>query len=151
MRADRGELNAEEARQFFKRFGVKLRLTTAMNPEGNGKSERGHPPIIQALVKACRGKYREWPKLLPLALWADRSTHSSVTGYMPAEMMTGQRPLMPLEEEVPSWAMLSWEDGVDRSELLELRIKQLERRDEDLKDAVEKLKQARLRNKDYFD
>ncbi|KAL3680524.1 hypothetical protein R1sor_023480 [Riccia sorocarpa] len=34
IRVDRGDLNAHEAREFFERYGVKLRLTTAMNPEG---------------------------------------------------------------------------------------------------------------------
>ena len=51
--ADRGELDAEEAREFFGQIGIKLALTTAYNPEGNGKSERGHPPIVKALAKAC--------------------------------------------------------------------------------------------------
>ena len=36
---DRGELDADEAREFFSCIGVKLALTTAYNPEGNGKSE----------------------------------------------------------------------------------------------------------------
>ena len=56
MRADRGELDVIEARNFFQRYGVQLRLTTVYNHEANGKSERGHPPIIHALVKACKGK-----------------------------------------------------------------------------------------------
>ena len=61
--ADRGELDAAEAREFFSRLGIKLSLTTAYNPEGNGKSERGHPPIIKPLAKACEGRVSEWPKL----------------------------------------------------------------------------------------
>jgi hypothetical protein len=56
MRADRGELDAVEAKNFFERHGVRLRLTTAYNPKANGKSERGHPPIINTLVKACKRK-----------------------------------------------------------------------------------------------
>jgi hypothetical protein len=40
---------------------MKLRLTIAYNPEANGKSERGHPSIINALVKACNGKPKQWP------------------------------------------------------------------------------------------
>lgn len=151
MRADRGELDAEEARQFFDRHGVKLRLTTAYNPEANGKSERGHPPIINALVKACKGKPKQWPRLLPFALWADRTTHSTVTGYMPIELMLGQKPIMPAEELVPTWVFLDWKDGITRERLLELRIQQLERLPEDQKIALEKLKAARLSNKDRFD
>ena len=122
MRADRGELNATEATEFFKRYGVQLKLTTAYNPEANGKIERGHPPIIHALVKACNGKPKLWPKLLPFALWADRTTHSSVTGYMPVELMYGQKPMMPVEEDIPTWMFLAWEDGISTERLLELRI-----------------------------
>lgn len=151
MRADRGELNATEAKEFFRRYGVQLKLTTAYNPEANGKIERGHPPIIHALVKACRGKPNMWPKLLPFALWADRTTHSTVTGYMPVELMYGQKPIMPAEENIPTWVFLSWEDGIDTERLLELRIRQLQRLPEDLVIALEKMKAARLGNKDRFD
>ena len=56
MRADRGELDVAEATSFFETYGVRLKLTTAYNHEANGKSEQGHPPIINALVKACKGK-----------------------------------------------------------------------------------------------
>ncbi|KAL3680258.1 hypothetical protein R1sor_023214 [Riccia sorocarpa] len=111
--ANGGELDAQEARDFFQRYGLKLSLTTAYNPEGNAKSERGHPPIVKALVKACNGRMREWPRLLPFALWADHN--------------------------------------LTREELLELRIRQLEQRDEDVRIALERLKEARLSNKDRFD
>ncbi|KAL3676446.1 hypothetical protein R1sor_026394 [Riccia sorocarpa] len=57
LRADRGDLDSGEARAFFQRYGVKLKLTSAYNPEGIGKSERGHPPIVHALVKACNVVY----------------------------------------------------------------------------------------------
>ena len=53
--ADRGELDSDEAREFFGKHGVRLTLTTAYNPEANGKIERGHSPIVKALVKACDG------------------------------------------------------------------------------------------------
>lgn len=52
MRADRGELDVTKVRDFFERYGVQLKLTTAYNPEANGKSERGHPPIIKCF---CQG------------------------------------------------------------------------------------------------
>jgi hypothetical protein len=56
MKADRGELDVVEARNFFERHGVRLRLIIAYNPEANGKSKRGHPPIINAIIKACKEK-----------------------------------------------------------------------------------------------
>ena len=53
--ADRGELDAEEAEELLNRLGVKLSLTTTSNPEANGKIERGHSPIVKAIVRACEG------------------------------------------------------------------------------------------------
>ena len=75
-------------------------LTIAYNPEANGKIERGHSPIVKALAKACDGRVKNWPQMLPYALWVDRTTHSSVTGYMPIELMTGETMVMPTEPQL---------------------------------------------------
>ena len=56
IKADRGELDVEEAEEPFDRLGVKLSLTTAYNPEANGKVERGHGLIVKAIVRACKGR-----------------------------------------------------------------------------------------------
>ena len=85
--ADRGDLDAQEAESYS---------TAVYNPEVNGKVERGHGPIVKALVRACEGQVGSWPRLLPYTLWADRTTHSSVTGFMPIELMYGQKPIMPV-------------------------------------------------------
>ena len=90
-------------------------------------------------------------RLLPYALWVDHTTHSTVTGYMPAEIIYGQTPIMPIEEAIASWNVLPWEDNMSREDLLALRIRQLERRPEDIEIAVMRLKDARLKNKDRFD
>ena len=70
---------------------------------------------------------------------------------MPTELMYGQKPVMPIEETIPTWNVLPWQDGLSREELLALRIRQLERRPEDIEAVKERLKSARLKNKDYFD
>jgi hypothetical protein len=54
--AYRGELDAKEAHDYFGKLGIKLSLTMAFNLEASGNSERGHSPIVKALVKACNGK-----------------------------------------------------------------------------------------------
>jgi hypothetical protein len=81
---------------------------------------------MKALVKACQGKAGEWLRLLPFTLWTDRTTHSSVTGYMPIKLIFGQKPIMPIEESIVSSLALPWQDEISREELLALRIRQLE-------------------------
>jgi hypothetical protein len=63
----------------------------------------------------------------------------------------GQKPIMPAEDLVPTWVFLEWKDGITTERLLALQIQQLERLPEDQKIALEKLKTARLGNKDRFD
>ena len=74
---------------FFERFGIRLTLTFAYNPEGNGKVERGYSPIVKVLVKACDGRIAMWLDMPPYALWANKRTHNSVTGFMPSELLLG--------------------------------------------------------------
>jgi hypothetical protein len=56
MRAYQGDLDAAEARSVFERHGMRLRLITTYNREAYRKSERGHLSIIDAFVKAYKGK-----------------------------------------------------------------------------------------------
>jgi hypothetical protein len=72
-------------------------------------------------------------------------------GFMPAELMYRQKPFMPKERTIASWAALEWRNEMSREELLAARIRQLERRPEDVERATEKLRTARLRNKERFD
>ena len=113
--------------------------------------ERGHSPIVKALAKACDGKMGNWPRLLPYALWTDRTTHSTTTGYMSAELMLGKKPIMPIKQSVASCTCLPWQEEMSREDLLATRIQQLERRPEDVELAIERLRQARLKNKENFD
>jgi len=151
LRADRGELNSHEAREFFDKHQIKLRLTTAYNPEGNGKSERGHPSIVNAMVKSCEGNVYWWPNKLPLALLADRLTCNSVTGRTPAELVCGHLPLMPVEEDVASWRTIEWKDSISKEELLVKRMKHFEQTPSMIATALDKLKLAREKNKVRFD
>ena len=104
--ADRGELNSNEAKKLFAKHGVRLTLTTAYNPEANRKIEWGHNPIVKALAKACDEKVKLWPQMLPYTLRADRTTHNSVTGYMPTELMTEQDPVMPTKTAIATTTVL---------------------------------------------
>jgi hypothetical protein len=65
--------------------------------------------------------------------------------------MFGQKPIMPTEDVVVTWAALPWTEEMELKDLLALRMRQLERRQEDVKRAVELQKAARWKSKEYFD
>ena len=51
---------------------------------------------------------------------------------MPAELMYGQKLIMPIERTISSWSEVDWKDEMSREELLAARIRQLEQRPEDV-------------------
>lgn len=77
-------------------------MTITYNLEGNTKHKCGNPPIIKALIRTCNERIRKWPQLLSYAFWIDRIIYSSMTRYMPMELMIGQKPIIPIEEHVPT-------------------------------------------------
>jgi hypothetical protein len=68
-----------------------------------------------------------------------------------AELMYGQKPIMATEQTITSWPTVDWKDEMSQEELLAARIRQLQRRPEDVEQAAERLRAARVRNKERFD
>ena len=63
----------------------------------------------------------------------------------------GQKPSMPVERTITSWMAVNWADEMSREELLAARIRQLERRPEDVEWATVRLREVRNINKARFD
>ena len=70
---------------------------------------------------------------------------------MPAELIFGQRSIMPVEQSIVSWSALPWQDEISREDLLALRIRQLEQKSKGIEVAKARLKNARLKNKKDFE
>jgi hypothetical protein len=97
---DNKETNAKKATNFIRRFHIKLKLTTTCNAKCNGKNEKGHQLIVNVMVKVCNGKMLFLPNFLLLALMVSKRTYSSAIEYSPAEFISGQLPLMPIEHDI---------------------------------------------------
>ena len=70
---------------------------------------------------------------------------------MPTELMLSQKLIMPTEQSMVSSIVLPWKEEMTREDLIHLRIRQLEKRIEDVELTVEHLKQSRLQTKTRFD
>ena len=69
-------------------------------------------------------------------------------------MIYGAQCVLPIELEITSWNALNWEDVRTTADLLTLRAKQLERRDEDLEGVTARLQRMREKsaeNKDWLE
>jgi hypothetical protein len=127
---------------------------TPYNKHANGVVERGHYILREAIIKSCEktdGKIKKWHENLDLAAFADRITVSSTTGYSPYYLLHGTHPLLPFDLTEATFMVEGFHAGLSTSELLALRIRQLQRLPQDIKRAADALKRARLKSKEQFE
>ena len=121
------------------------------NSKANGVVERGHFIIREAIVKACEGDIDNWPQKVAMAFFADRISTSSVTGFSAFYLLHGVHPVLPFDLTEASFMVNGFTTGMSSSDLLALRIQQLERRPADILQAAETLKKARFQSKIQFE
>ncbi|PBK69944.1 hypothetical protein ARMSODRAFT_838354, partial [Armillaria solidipes] len=111
--------------------------------------------LREAIVKACPkrakdGQIKNWHKHIDAAVFADRVTVSSVTGYSPYFLLHGVEPLLPFDLLEATFMVEGFRSGMTTSDLLALRIQQLSRHASDLAKAADALKAARLNSREQF-
>ena len=125
-------------------------MISAYYPQANSV-KRGYQAIKDGLSKLANAGKGNWLQNLHACFWADRTTVRTTTGVSPFRFNAGYEPIMPIEEEVPSWRFLAWEEVKTTAELLALRTLQLQRRDEDYEEVRLRLRRVREEGKERFD
>ncbi len=141
-------------KHLMKRMNVPHVQISAYNKTGTGAVEHSHLVLREAIVKACpkqkNGKIKNWHKYIDIAVFADRVTTSSVTGYTPYYLLHGVEPLLPMDLVEATFMVEGFRSGISTEELLALRIRQLSRHPNDLNHAAEMLKKTRMQSRDQF-
>lgn len=74
--------------------------------------------------------------------------HSDLDRPNPYYISYGNESVLPIGLEVPTWRILPWDDVNITSDLLAMRARELQRRDEDLEEAVLHLQCMRFEGKE---
>src|SRR6266436_4673779 len=81
-------------KELHRLLGVKLRLTTAFHPEGDGQAEWMIQNVIQITRASVRPDQRDWVLKVPLTEFAINSSINKSMGYAPFELIYGAMPRM---------------------------------------------------------
>lgn len=133
------------------RYGIPHIRISAYNSKGNGVVERGHFTIRESLLKLCADKPSKWPELVAHAFWADRVTFRRATGFSPYRLLYGVDPVLPFDLAEATYLVSGFTAGLSSSDLLALRIRQLQKRDSDMASAAATIRDSRLRSKAQFE
>jgi transposase InsO family protein len=147
--------NGPEVKGAFKILLKRLKIPqikiSPYNSKANGVVERGHFIIREAIVKACEGNIDLWPSKVAMAFFADRVSTSSVTGFSAYYLLHGTHPILPFDLTEASFMVNGFTTNMSTSDLLALRIRQLERHPDDILQAAQVLREARFRSKAQFE
>src|SRR5258708_4976185 len=89
---------------FFSKFGIEVRNSTPLHPQGNSLAER----LVQNVKKMLHHiiiseEPRSWDLKLPFLLWALRTMENESTGFSPFEMVYGRQGRGPLDIINDTW------------------------------------------------
>lgn len=136
--------------ELTKRLNIPHVSISAYNKQANGVVERGHYIIREAIFRSCK-RARDWPTKVRAAVFADRVTVTKSTGFSPFYILHGVHPVLPVDLADSTFLVNGFTSGMSSVDLLALRIRQLERREEDIALAAENLRRARFKSKEDFE
>jgi transposase InsO family protein len=113
------------------------------NSRANGSVERAHQNVRDALFKSTDGDMSRWPSALPSVIWAERVTVQRCTRYTPYYIAHGVDPLFPFDLAEATYMAPPQDAPISTAELLGIRARQLQRREEDLAAVADRVLRAR--------
>ncbi|KAK6206862.1 putative gag-pol poly protein [Colletotrichum tabaci] len=140
---DGGPENKGHVIAFNNKYGMRRMVTSAYNPQANGTIETGHRPIAKALSVWTNEGERDPRPFLHTALFADRTSVRSATGYSPFYLNHGYDPVTPIETLTRTWRILDWDSVRTPEQELAMRIRAFAQLDEDRENAVIALTEKR--------
>jgi hypothetical protein len=133
------------------KYGIRGIRVSPYNSQGNGKIERAHFDIRQALVKATGGDIKKWFYFLKHVLWADRITARRGFGCSPFFLVTGAEPLLPFDIIESTWLVNPPDRILTTEELLGYRAQALSKHRTFVKDMRERVTENKRRDLREFE
>ena len=137
--------------ELMDRWNIPHIKISAYNSKANGVVERGHFIIREAILKSCKHDIKEWPNHVHHAFFADKVTVRRATNFSPFYLLHGVDPVLPFDLSEASFLVDGFTKNMATEDLLALRIRQLEKRPEDVEAAANTLKKNRLKSKEQFE
>ena len=137
--------------RLLQRYGIPQIKISPYNKHATGVVEQGHFTIREAILKDCNGDLRQWPDKVHLAFFADRVTTRRSTGFSPFYLLHGAHPILPFDLTEATFMISAYRSGLTSIELLALRMRQLDKRPQDLLRASQAIKRSRIGSKEQFE
>ncbi|CAL8169328.1 unnamed protein product [Prunus armeniaca] len=97
------QFDSEVFREFCTRLKINLFFASPAHPQSNGQVEAMNKIVKKLLKRQLDRAKGAWPKKLPEALWAIRTSYRTATGETPFSTAFGSEAVVPVEIGEPSY------------------------------------------------
>jgi hypothetical protein len=143
--------NKEILDELVQRYRIKKMITSSYHFQINEMIERDHRFLFDALSKMSDEELKSWVNNLHVVLWADRFIVKSITDLISFYLQCDSESMLSIELKISIWRILSWQEVHIIEDLLTMRARQLQRRNENMNEARNLLERMRKQKKEYFD
>jgi hypothetical protein len=143
--------NKEILEKLIKRYRIKKMITSNYHFQINEMIKRDHKSLSDALFKMFDEKLKNWMNNLHVVFWADRFTVKFIIDLISFYLQCDSESMLSIELKIFIWRILFWQKIHIIEDLLTMRARQLQRRNENMNEAKNLLKRMRKQKKKYFD
>jgi hypothetical protein len=113
--------------------------------------EKDHKSLFDALFKMSDEKLKSWINNLHVVFWADRFTVKFIIDLISFYLQCDNESMLLIELKIFICRIFFWQEIRIIEDLLTMRTRQLQRKNENMNEAKNLLKRMRKQDKKYFD
>jgi hypothetical protein len=137
--------------EFVQRYRIKKMITSNYHSQINEMIKRNHKSLFDVLFKMFDEELKSWMNNLHVVLWANRFIVKFIIDLIWFYLQCDNESMLSIELKIFIWRILSWQEIHIIEDLLTMRTRQLQRKNENMNKAKNLLKRMRKQNKKYFD
>jgi hypothetical protein len=122
--------------ELINRYEIKRVVIFEYHSQVNEMIEREYKSLIDSLSKMINEDLKNWVQNLAAINWVDRTTVRTSIDYISFYLNCDHEIVMLIEVNISTWRILSWEKVKSIANLIVMRAWQIQRRDENLKEAA---------------
>jgi hypothetical protein len=143
--------NKKILNEFMQRYEIKKMITSNYHFSINEMIKKNHKLLFDALFKMYDEKLKNWIDNLHVVFWVDRFIVKFIIDLISFYLQRDNESMLSIKLKIFIWRILSWQEIHITKDLLTIRTRQLQRKNENMNETKNLLKRMRKQKKEYFD
>ena len=137
-------------KKLLNRYRVQIKLISIYHTSINEMIKREHQSLINVLSKLIEDKIERWLQHLYTMLWIDRIIVRDFTDIISFQLLYEYNAILLIKIKYSIWDIMNWNKIRSIENLLTMRVRQFQRKNENFKKIALNLRRMRKQNKKLF-